>query len=334
MKVPEMDTKPYLEYLDKEMTIMGILSAVSVLAPGGILSALVANVKDKGLALEIWNAGGLFIVGGSMLCIVAALFFYRQRSRLAWFYGQICLNETLAKGDLASRELILDADSWETWWSYSCGFTFLIAGFVEYLLAFATLLLPTFVQWPSVHLHAFEELFFSISLLVAALIAILQRYVLTRYKFSDHYWADFWSDLFKRTSQSERPHDGVYTRLKPSPLHGVGVFAIRDIPNGQYIFEPDDDETVSVLAEETEVLGPTLRQLYEDFCVLKGKSYECPSNFNKLTLSWYLNTSKDPNVAADLSLKFHAIRDIRAGEELTADYSAYSENESNDELSN
>jgi hypothetical protein len=33
-----VDVKQYLEYLDKEMTIMGILSAVSVAAPAGILN--------------------------------------------------------------------------------------------------------------------------------------------------------------------------------------------------------------------------------------------------------------------------------------------------------
>ena len=33
------------------------------------------------------------------------------------------------------------------------------------------------------------------------------------------------------------PHEGVYTRIKPSNIHGVGVFAISDIPKGTYVFE-------------------------------------------------------------------------------------------------
>lgn len=127
----------------------------------------------------------------------------------------------------------------------------------------------------------------------------------------------------------KQPHDGVYTRLKPSPIHGVGVFAIRDIPKDTYVFEPDEDELVSVQADETKALPLDVRRLYEDFCVLKGNTYQCPSSFNKLTPAWYLNTSKSPNVAADSSLKFYAIRDIQAGEELTADYDTYSDNESN-----
>jgi hypothetical protein len=105
----------------------------------------------------------------------------------------------------------------------------------------------------------------------------------------------------------------------------VGVFAIRDIPKDAYVFEPDDDELVSVLADEIRGLPPDIRRLYEDFCVLTGSTYQCPSNFNKLTPAWYLNTSKSPNVAADSSLKFYAIREIQTGEELTADYDAYSD---------
>jgi len=37
---------------------------------------------------------------------------------------------------------------------------------------------------------------------------------------------------------------------------------------------------------------------------------------------------KNPNVAADSSLNFYAIRNIEEGEELTVDYGTYSENES------
>jgi SET domain-containing protein len=70
-----------------------------------------------------------------------------------------------------------------------------------------------------------------------------------------------------------------------------------------------------------------VRELYEDFCVLKDDMFACPTNFNKLTPAWFLNNSKAPNVAPDSSLRFYAIRDIEAGEELTADYQTYSENE-------
>ncbi len=42
------------------------------------------------------------------------------------------------------------------------------------------------------------------------------------------------------------PHEGVYTRLKPSGIHsgGIGVFAITDIKKDTNLFEPDNEEMV------------------------------------------------------------------------------------------
>lgn len=63
----------------------------------------------------------------------------------------------------------------------------------------------------------------------------------------------------------------------------------------------------------------------DDFAVLKNKRYGCPLSFNRLTPSWYLNNSKIPNVRCDENYDFVAIRNIKPGEELTADYSTYSD---------
>jgi len=120
------------------------------------------------------------------------------------------------------------------------------------------------------------------------------------------------------------PHDGVYTRLQPSQIHGVGVFAIRDIPKGAYVFT-DDEPIVWVDKSNVDLLPNALKDLYEDFSVIKDDKYGCPESFDKLTTSWYLNHSDQPNVAADRHYKFHALRDIKTGEELTVDYRTYSE---------
>jgi SET domain len=68
-----------------------------------------------------------------------------------------------------------------------------------------------------------------------------------------------------------------------------------------------------------------IKKLYKDFCVKKGNKYICPISFNKLTPAWFLNHSDDPNVAADSDYRFYAIRNIKKGEELTANYHTYSE---------
>lgn len=123
------------------------------------------------------------------------------------------------------------------------------------------------------------------------------------------------------------PHYGVYTRIRPSRHGGVGVFAIRDIPKRTQLFYGDDDEIVWVDWGTIRRLPKEVRKLYEDFCIIKnkGRIYGCPANFNRLTVAWYLNSSSKPNVVCDGDFRFFAKRNIRAGEELTVDYSTYNE---------
>jgi hypothetical protein len=105
----------------------------------------------------------------------------------------------------------------------------------------------------------------------------------------------------------------------------VGVFALRDIPKGAPIFGDDDEPTTLVPMAVVKRLKPEIRALYEDFCVLEAGQWTCPTSFNLLTPAWYLNHSKTPNVACDESLRFFALRRISSGEELTADYTSYSD---------
>ena len=124
-------------------------------------------------------------------------------------------------------------------------------------------------------------------------------------------------------------HAHVYVRLQPSKIHGVGVFAIRKILEGTDIFPNDNSELVWRTADELHLgeLNERTRKLYEDFCIIRnqGRLYGCPSNFNLITPAWYLNHSKNPNVRCDKEFRFFAARDIKPGEELTADYETYNE---------
>lgn len=127
------------------------------------------------------------------------------------------------------------------------------------------------------------------------------------------------------------PHSEVRTRLQPSPIHGVGVFAIKRIKKGAAIFPGDSDEMCWVGVAELPK-NSSLRKLYDDFAVLtndtNGKRYGCPVNFNRLTVSWYLNDPKPgekPNVRCNENFEFYALRDIERGEELTVDSTTYSD---------
>ena len=125
------------------------------------------------------------------------------------------------------------------------------------------------------------------------------------------------------------PHKKIYTRLAPSKIHGVGVIAIKSIKKGTNIFYGDEDsKMVWFEKKELKNLPKEIKKLYEDFCVVVEKKkrilYGCPVNFNMMTVSWYLNHSDNPNVYCDEDYVFHALKNIKKGEELTVNYDSYS----------
>jgi hypothetical protein len=123
------------------------------------------------------------------------------------------------------------------------------------------------------------------------------------------------------------PHDDLYTRIKPSPINGVGVFAIRKIKKGTSLFSEDIDEMFWL--KETELpKQKVLRKFYDDFAVWRNGRCGVPKHFHRLTMSWYLNDPMKgarPNVACDGNYEFRALRAIKPGAELTVDSTAYSD---------
>lgn len=122
------------------------------------------------------------------------------------------------------------------------------------------------------------------------------------------------------------PHRDLYTRLRTSPGKGIGVFAIRDIPEGCNPFAGDDVATTWVSAAIVHAIADVeLRRMYLDFCPLVEGRYLAPADFNRMPISWYMNHSDQPNMRCDANVNFVADRAIHAGEELTADYRLYSD---------
>ncbi len=130
---------------------------------------------------------------------------------------------------------------------------------------------------------------------------------------------------------TELPHDGVKARIGPSPLAGVGIFALRQIEEGEAIFPGDSGDIVwiSRMALQSANLSEADKAFYRDFAIFKADECGSPADFDKLTPCWYLNQPSGrqaPNVHCDIDAgyKFYAARRIDAGEELTARYSDYS----------
>jgi len=116
--------------------------------------------------------------------------------------------------------------------------------------------------------------------------------------------------------------------LRPSRVHqgGVGVFAIRNIRKDELIFLGDNEEIRWVDKASFKNEPKAIRELYKDFPIIKRSRYGCPLNFNRLTVAWYINEPRKgdrPNVrceTAQAEYEFYALRNIKAGEELTVVY--------------
>lgn len=116
----------------------------------------------------------------------------------------------------------------------------------------------------------------------------------------------------------------VKTRLAPSSIHGMGLFAVEPIPRGApfWRFEPGFDQSIN--SEQFAGL-PVLTQEHirwfawlnpEDECYVLSGDFCC-----------FMNHSAEPNTGAapdaQPPITTIALRDIAAGEELTCDYFAF-----------
>ena len=119
--------------------------------------------------------------------------------------------------------------------------------------------------------------------------------------------------------------NNTYVMLRPSPIEGVGVFAIRDIPKGcrDMFSKPDaNDEWVTVSKTEVDNLPPHAQFIVGNYCLYDDDNYFIPGQgFKKIDLSLFLNHADIANVVSiNDGDYFEAVRDIKAGEELVVDY--------------
>lgn len=114
----------------------------------------------------------------------------------------------------------------------------------------------------------------------------------------------------------------VYCKLGVSPIHGIGVFAIRPIPKGihplkSYLRVREVDISKKLIKD----LPKGVRQQIDTFCFYDKKKVSIPTiGLNSFDLAIYLNHSKKPNLKFKKAGVLISLKAIDEGEELFIDY--------------
>mgnify|MGYP003139131312 CR=1 FL=1 len=120
----------------------------------------------------------------------------------------------------------------------------------------------------------------------------------------------------------------TYCSFGVSKIHGIGVFAIRDIPVGTDPFPVVKPEKIIQLTEEDLELLPTEIVIkIKDIFVRFNKVYHVYDlGLNCMGIKFHVNHSSNPNIAVNERgvtngyIPFATLRDIKKGEELFWDY--------------
>ena len=114
----------------------------------------------------------------------------------------------------------------------------------------------------------------------------------------------------------------VYCRLGVSPVHGIGVFAIRAIPKGvnpMRTWHPLEEVPLTLKALKG--LPKGVRQELDMFCYYNKEVMHIPSvGMNTMNMAVYLNHSKKPSVKYLKNGQLVTLKAVRTGEELMLDY--------------
>ena len=124
-------------------------------------------------------------------------------------------------------------------------------------------------------------------------------------------------ELLKELSQE------TYVALRPSAIHGIGVFAIEDIPKGcKDLFSKNVGNWIKLPVADVEKLPEHSRSLVETYCLYDEDNYYVPDyGFKVMDLVNYLNHSSSPNIiSVNDGEYFETIMDIPKGAELLVNY--------------
>ena len=117
----------------------------------------------------------------------------------------------------------------------------------------------------------------------------------------------------------------TWVMIRPSPIEGIGVFALQDIPKGcrsMFSKANEQEQWIPIAKTEVENLPAHAKALIENYCLYDEENYFVPDyGFKKMDLVNFLNHSDTPNVISINDGEFfETIRDIKKDEELVIDY--------------
>ena len=118
-------------------------------------------------------------------------------------------------------------------------------------------------------------------------------------------------------NKTEELNKTILCRIAPSPIKGVGVFALQDIGKGA-VLQPyvEGDAMIELSEAEFAELVPQVRDLIRSYTLFRKDYPLLFINPNRLVLmQTFMNHADDAN-----SDGITALRDIRAGEEVTENY--------------
>lgn len=139
--------------------------------------------------------------------------------------------------------------------------------------------------------------------------------------------------MVTRQQLLEHLKNDVYVRIKKSKVHGVGLFAIRDIPKGTNPFvslHPTEYEEFTD-EELKKTLPKNVYDMINSYSAHDENYHYVPTHgFNPIDLPYLINHSDTPNVGTDkFGEHFVTLRDIKEGEELFSDFSTYHDGNEN-----
>ena len=122
--------------------------------------------------------------------------------------------------------------------------------------------------------------------------------------------------IHRRTRSAPHP----WLVLRRSGIQGRGVYARRDIPTGTRLIEYTGERISNAEADRRD--EEERRRRHHTFLLILSRRTVIDARYGG-NVSRYINHSCDPNCEARFEgahIWIHAIRDIRAGEELAYDY--------------